>query len=305
VLHLVLASLVALGSVACAGGQDGPQAATTSRPSADAGRAGDSAVHVPATGPDAIAPEPGNGLRGTLLQFRRDVPARRLQLRLTADVAGLVVEGVDLLTPGLPGATAAPLELALRPDTPVDVPVPAGASDCTVDPGAPSARVRLRNAAGDRREVTVPLDDGGLVRRLHEADCAEQELRAQAAVEVVGVTVAASAEGPALDVVVRLSRVGGSSPVRVTGIGSNTVYSITALGPLPTLGPRGSVDLDLRLLPARCDVHALGESYRTGLIGLVLALGDGEPRPYGLIPEDGVRSRLEAFAVETCRARTE
>jgi hypothetical protein len=52
---------------------------------------------------------------------------------------------------------------------------------------------------------------------------------------------------------------------------------------------------------ARCDVHALGESYRTGIIGLVLSLGDGEPRPYDLVPPPDVRTQLETFAVTSCR----
>jgi hypothetical protein len=109
-----------------------------------------------------------------------------------------------------------------------------------------------------------------------------------------------TAAGPALRMVVQLTRRSGSEPVRVTGTASNTVYDITAAGPLPTLTD-APVTLDLDLVPARCDVHALGESYRTGLIGLVLALGDGDPRPFVLVPADDVRRQLETFAVQTCR----
>jgi hypothetical protein len=53
--------------------------------------------------------------------------------------------------------------------------------------------------------------------------------------------------------------------------------------------------------PARCDVHALGESYRTSLIGLVVALGDRDPQSFVLTPDPDVRARIETFAVETCR----
>jgi hypothetical protein len=148
----------------------------------------------------------------------------------------------------------------------------------------------------------VPLEDDGLASRLHDADCAEQALRAQAAIEVADVQEGTGDEGPALRVAVRLSRLSGADPVRVTGIGSNTVYSIRAVGPLPTLRDEPVV-LELSLVPARCDTHALGESYRTGLIGLVLALGDDQPRPLVLTPDDDVRRRLETFAVDTCRGR--
>jgi hypothetical protein len=89
--------------------------------------------------------------------------------------------------------------------------------------------------------------------------------------------------------------------VRVTGTRPNTVYDLTADGRLPTLRHGGEVSFPLTMVAARCDAHALGESYRTGIIGLVLSLGDGEPRPYDLVPPPDVRTQLETFAVTSCR----
>jgi hypothetical protein len=259
-----------------------------------------SAEAPPAPGLAGVADDPGAGLTGALLQFRRDVPARRLEVRLTAGNDGLVAEGLELVSPGLTASPADPRHAVLHAGAALDLPVVAGTSDCSADAGPPRAVVQLTDATGARREVTVPLDDDGLVERLHQADCFEQALGAQVAVEVVDV---AEVTGPALRVTVRLRRVGGSDPVHLTGIGSNTVYTITATGQLPTLAGQGSVTVDLLLDPARCDVHALGESYRTSLIGLVLAVGDESPRPLVLTPEPDVRRRIEAFAVETCRGR--
>jgi hypothetical protein len=76
---------------------------------------------------------------------------------------------------------------------------------------------------------------------------------------------------------------------------------ITAAGPLPTL-TEGEQTFDLLLDPSRCDVHALGESYRTSLIGLDYALGDAAPRSYLLAPAPAIRRQIETFAVQTCRA---
>ncbi|MFW3170679.1 hypothetical protein [Geodermatophilus sp. CPCC 206100] len=284
--RLAVACLLVLATAACETG-----------PAADPGAAGPSASR------SSAQPEPG-GLSGSLLQFRRDVAGRRLQVRLTADTGGLVVEALELVVDGLPTAPADPRDAELRPGTPLDLPVVAGASDCAGAPSAPSARVRVRDGTGARREVTVPLDDGGLVRRLHASDCAEQELYRQVAIEVVGVRPAGPPAGPALDVDVRFRRVGGSEPVRVTGTAPNTIYSISAVGPLPTLDRQPTVDLALRMVPARCDPHALGESYTTGLIGLVLAVGEAAPRTVVLTPADDVRRQLETFAVDTCRAPT-
>ena len=256
----------------------------------------------PAAGLAGVADGPAGGLRGELLQFRRDVAGRRVEVRLTAANDGLVVDALELRTPGLTAAPAVPRSAQLRGGLPLDLPVVLGAAACSGPAGPPAAEVRLLDAAGGSRTVTVPLADDGLAERLHESDCADQALRAEAAIEVAGVREVSGEDGPALRVEVRLRRLSGSDPLRVIDIGSNTVYSIRAVGPLPTLREQPVV-LDLLMIPARCDTHALGESYRTGLIGLVLALGDDDPRPFVLTPEDDVRRRLETFAVDTCLSR--
>ena len=253
-----------------------------------------------APGPAAVAADPQPAVTGRLLQFRRDVERRRLEVRLVAADAGLVVEGLELRAPGLTTGPADVAGTVLVPAPGLDLPVTMGPADCSVPAGAPVASLRLRDATGAQRTVEVPLADDGLVQRLHEADCAEQALRDQAGITVVAAEPVATGRGPAVRVSIELRRLTGSDPVRVTGTGSNTVYDITAVGPLPTL-VEDPVLLQVDMVPARCDVHALGESYRTGLIGLVLALGDAAPRPLVLTPADDVREQLETFAVTTCR----
>jgi hypothetical protein len=248
-----------------------------------------------------VADDPAAGVRGTLLQYRRDVERRRLEVRLTAANAGLRVDAVALRAPGLPTSPGAPGGAELPRSGGLDLPVVMTDADCAVAPGAPVAEVGLRDDTGATRTVSVPLDDGGLVARLHEGECADQALRAQADVAVSRVEEEPTPHGPGLRVTVTLTRRSGADPVRVTDTGSNTVYDISAAGPLPTLTGAGPATLELDMVPARCDVHALGESYRTGLIGLVVALGDRAPRPFVLVPADDVRRRLESFAVRTCR----
>jgi hypothetical protein len=235
---------------------------------------------------------------GQLLQYRRDELARRLQVRLTAHEPGLVVEQLTFTTPGWPAAPATPHEAELHPGTPLNLPVVLGTAHCPGPPGTARAEVVVRDPAGGTRTLEVALDDGGLVRRLHAEDCADEALRAQAAIEVAGVR---PADERSVRVTVRLRRLSGSDAVRVTGTRPNTVYDLRADGRLPTLRQGGEVSFDLTMVAARCDVHALGESYRTGIIGLVLAVGDGDPRPYDLVPAPDVRAQLETFAVTACR----
>ncbi|MGY1802715.1 hypothetical protein ACI78T_05465 [Blastococcus sp. SYSU D00922] len=236
-------------------------------------------------------------LSGVLLQFRRDVARGRVEVRLTASAPDLAVDELELVAPGLTAEPGDPRGAVLRPGAGVDFPVVVG-GDCAVAAGPPTAIVRLRDGTGVAREVTVPLEDDGLVGRLHEGLCFEETLLRQVEFEVADLR---EADGPALRAAVRVRRVGGDEPVRITRVDPNTVYDITPVGRLPALDGDGAVTAVLRLVPARCDVHALGESYRTGLIGLVVELGDEEPRSFVLTPDPAVRQRIEAFAVETCR----
>jgi hypothetical protein len=257
-----------------------------------------------AASPTATAPRssagagPDQAVTGELLQYRRDELARRLQVRLTAHEAGLVVEQLTFATHGWPAAPGTPNGAELHNGTALDLPVVLGTADCTGPPGRAEADVVVRDATGTDRTLEVPLDDDGLVRRLHAEDCADEALRAQAAIEVTDVE---PADARSVTITVRLRRLSGSDPVRVTGTRPNTVYDLTADGRLPTLRRGAEVSFAVTMVAARCDVHALGESYRTGVVGLVLSLGDGDPRPYDLVPPPDLRARLEAFAVTSCR----
>ena len=147
----------------------------------------------------------------------------------------MIVDALTLEAPGLSAGPGDPRAAALRPGRRAGSSPSWRAGDCTVDAGPPTAAVRLHDATGAVRDVTVPLEDDGLARRLHESDCFDKALLRQVAVEVVDVTEVA---GPALQVTVRLRRVTGTDRLRVTRVDPNTVYDIKAVGGLPALDGR-------------------------------------------------------------------
>lgn len=287
---------VLVGLVVVLGGCDGRGSAARSAPTT-----------VPTTAPTfgpglaGVADDPRAGLTGELLQFRRDVARRRVEVRITAANDGLVVDGLTVRAPGLDLRRDRPVDAVLRGGAGLDLPVVMGEPDCGVVPTAAVAVLSLRDDTGARRTVEVPLDDDGLLARLHAGDCADRALRAAAELRVVAVEPVQTPDGPALRLDIRLTRRSGTDPVRITGTRPNTIYTVTPVGPLPTLR-EGSATLVVDMLPARCDPHGLGESYRTSLIDLVVELGDADPRPYTFTPDDAVRRRLETFAVDTCHA---
>ena len=173
---------------------------------------------------------------GSLLQFRRDVEARVVQVRLVAEEEGVVVRSVELLADGYPPARADP-DAELPVGRPLDLRITLPPADCDEPPGAPSARLTL---TGREEPVVVPLDDDGLLDRLHEGECADRALLEQTRFEVVSLEEVDGDGGPALRTVVRLSRLRGTDPVRVTDVGSNTVYVLEPVGGLPLLSDQPS-----------------------------------------------------------------
>ncbi len=154
-----------MGLVACGTGDPAPGPSTdpgTPAPPAPVSTSPSATPPELAPGSAAVAGWPGAGLKGQLLQFRRDVAARRVQGRLTAANAGLMVEGLAVRAPGLSLQPARPIEAELRENAGLDLPVIMGVPDCTVRPGATVAVVRPRDGAGERRTVEVPLRDDGL-----------------------------------------------------------------------------------------------------------------------------------------------
>jgi hypothetical protein len=110
--------------------------------------------------PAAASDQP---VTGALLQYRRDELARRLQVRLTAHRAGLVVEQLTFRTQGWPAASATTNDAELPSGSALDLPVVLGTADCSGPPGAPEAEVVVRDPTGRTQTLEVPLDDDGLV----------------------------------------------------------------------------------------------------------------------------------------------
>lgn len=253
--------------------------------------------------PPAGASPSTQALTGELRQFRRDRATRTAQVTLTARVP-TTVTGIGLSAPGFEDAPVRAFDTDLPVGGPLDVPVAYGRARCASAPGPATATVLT--TAGT---VLVPLTDDGLLVRLHEGDCFEQALAQQVALTVSRSWVPATREGrPALQGWVDVVRTGPGDRLVVDDLGANVLFAVSSPGstgtPLLVLEPgvpRGRVPV--LLTPSRCDPHALAESHRTSLVTAYVGLGAQPARLVTLVPDDGVRRRLEDFALATCRAR--
>jgi hypothetical protein len=246
------------------------------------------------------APSPA-AASARLRQFRRDLTRRVLQVTVTTREP-LRVTGAELAVPGFDPVPATAVDVALEAGATVDLPVAYGAARCSDAPG--SAVAVLTTPAG---RVRLALDDGGLVARLHKAQCAEQELARAVGLSVGASWVESERDGrPVLRGTLVVTRRERGRRVVVTGLGAHIVLTVRPADPadLPlVLGPGDAeVQLGIDLVASRCDPHALAENKRMGLLGAYVALGEGEPRLVTVTPDDGSQARLVDFAVRACRS---
>lgn len=128
---------------------------------------------------------------------------------------------------------------------------------------------------GERRSTTSADDVYGNAADFADRDCAERTL-AEAATIRVGTPVAEGAgRGSVLRLPVTLTPTGKRDDVRFGGFGSTVLFRQAPGSPTVVDVPLDDVTtLDMRVVPARCDPHALAED-KVGRLFPVTVLGDG------------------------------
>ena len=171
-------------------------------------------------------------------------------------------------------------------------------------------RVRLtyRPAGGEERtSTTTATDRYGAMALFLERDCAEQTLTEAADLDVGTPRVVGEGRAAVYELPVRLRPTGERDDVTFAGFEDTVLFRNTAgsaaVGTVAVpLGPSDpAATATLRLVPTRCDPHALAEDKVGTLVGVrVLAPGLGEAASFHLpIGEDG-RAELRAFFAQHC-----
>ncbi|MBP2369025.1 hypothetical protein [Pseudonocardia parietis] len=236
----------------------------------------------------------GAGLSGTVVQYRSDVAARVLTVRLRAG-APVTVDRLELRPAGFAPSPPVTPGVVLGAGTTSDVRVPLGAPDCSAEPAGSTALV----TAGGVESVVVLADEYGAVGALQRAECAERAVRDRAAVTFDPVW---TRTGERLLGTLRLHRRAGDEPVTVTELGGTTIFGLrpAAGHTLPlTLAPAASdAVLPVEVTATRCDPHALAESKRATAFVVAAVPGGGEPARLTVTPDDG--GSLLVFAADSC-----
>lgn len=198
----------------------------------------------------------------------------------------------------------------VRAGTTVDLRAPVPDADCAGEATRPSVRLTLESR-GVADAVSVHADDPlGTLERLQTAGCIAEAVDdiAEIAVGAPGVDGAGRSAVAVLPLM--LAPTGADGWVEVDSVGSTPLLKPDALSesddantwPVSIIVDAASapVTVPLRIVPARCDPHAIAEDKIGTVLVLAVALDDGTTGDYRLTPPEDVREALLDFVREHC-----
>lgn len=290
VAALVVAGVLTLGGCGPAAPSPFPSSPT---PSA-------SAAPIPA---DVLA-----GLSVEVRQARSDWALRVVQLRVTNVGPGdVTVAQARLVTPDDEGVATSDRERPVRAGVDRDVSVALGTPVCAdATAGAARAELDLVDADGRRSTLVVqPGDPQGHLARIHGEDCAAAAVAQGATLSLADDLGTQEVDGRFVgEVDLQVAPVPGGPRVEVTAVDGTVLLA-------PADGAAGwAVDADttdgatrtvpLRLVPTRCDAHAVAEDKRGTYFG-VHARVDGVEQPVFYVgADDSLRGALHDFVGTAC-----
>lgn len=221
-----------------------------------------------------------------------DITAAELSTPLYTDTSRWIPgpSGHSILRAGTTVALPAPLTAALNCD---DSP------ELKTTP--PVEATVLLTVDGQQQNYVAP-DPYAALERLQQQDCLEQAVLDVAALEL-SPDVAVSPDGGTA--VVRLSIVptGNSGSITLKSFGGTTLLAEDPRQPWPrnisVNGSDGPIIVELSVLPARCDAHALAED-KTGTklpIDIETSAGSGQVR---LVPDPKFTGSVYSFVQSAC-----
>jgi hypothetical protein len=257
----------------------------------------------------ATAPPP-DGLSASLVQYRRDQPRRFVEVKLAnAGTAALDVTLLDVTLPGFTDTGPVGRTTTVEADRRVDLPVPLGEPVCDEPPdGTAVARLEVTPDAGGTVRTTVPVDDDGLLARLHGFDCAVRR-----ADEVTDITLRPAwelrGEGRDLTVAGEATVVlaDPSTTVEITDVAGNLLFVTvpeTITPPLPVRldDAATTATIGFELLPSRCDGHAIAEAKRLTTVAFLVSVDGAESVPVRRPPAGAGFDTLVRALNERCAA---
>lgn len=263
-----------------------------------------SAASSPQPAATAVPPD---GFSASLVQYRRDQPRRFVEVKLDNSTGGemdVTLLGVTL--PGFVPPDDVRRTVFMQRDRRIDLPVPLGDVICDRPPDD-TANATVEIVANDRTvRTSVPVDDDGLLDRLHTFECGVQLADTAVAIELSpswqpqgsGETLTVSGEAT-------ITAQQPDLPVEITSIDGGILFVIKAAGvdprpPIAVDAQRSETTVTFEMIPARCDGHAIAEARRLTTVSFAVAVDGAEAVPLRRSPDEAGYQTLVSALRERC-----
>lgn len=254
------------------------------------------------------APGLPDGVTIEVVQGRTDYTSGTLVIRVINESADEIdLSRASMEAPGFAGSAEWDRGTTVRAGTTVDLRTAVPEADCATEPGSPT--VTLSAGSGDgRTTLTVTAGDPlGTLERLHDTACIATLVDRVARISVGPPVVEGAGEASVAVVPLSLEPTGADGSVDVAGISSTPLLKPAGAGDQEVWSVEFTVtaesapaSIPLRIVPARCDPHAIAEDKVGTVLVLSVTLSDGTEGDYRLTPPEDVRRSLLDFVREHC-----
>lgn len=268
------------------------------------------AIALPALAGCAAPVAPGlpAGVTVDVLQGRTDYTSGTLVIRIVNDSAEeLVVTRASLDAPGFADPAVWDRGTAVRAGTTVDLRADVPAPDCTEVSGTPTVELTIGDGSST---VSVQTTDSlGTLERLHATGCIATLVDRVARISVGAPVVEGVGSASVAVLPLSLAPTGTDGSVEFAEIGSTPLLRPAQDAPgdadgwpvTVTVDPASApVTVPLRIIPARCDPHAIAEDKIGTVLVISVTLSDGTTGDYRLTPPEDIREALLDFVREHC-----
>ena len=211
------------------------------------------------------------------------------------------VTSVRLDSPGFAATDATAREEPFPPSVRYDMPARYGAARCdrAVEPA--TAVVEVRPAQGPAQTVRVPLaSPDGLLARLHDQDCARQDLAQKVQVTLADVRQ----DGVDVRAAVHVQRLSAGGTITVTELRDSKLFAFTVMLPADLAATSAVLDIPAVIRAAGCYGHLLADVKQPYLFPLFLRFDGGPPQYTEVASTHEQQEQLQAMLRAACAGRT-
>ncbi|WP_411722184.1 hypothetical protein [Mycetocola sp.] len=251
-----------------------------------------------------------DGVRVEVLQGRTDYTSGTLVIRVVNESGSdLALQSARVSWPGFSAPAEWERGTTVRSGTTVDLRAPVPDVECDGATAEPVAVLSFLDGQA-RATASVPVADPlATLERLRGEGCIAEQVERVAAVSVGSLVVEGEGRASVAVVTLTFAPTGAEGRVEVEGVSSTPLlrpdpatHQNAEDWPLDVSvdAASGSVTAELRIVPARCDAHAIADDKVGTVFNIAVRLSDGTAGEYRLIPRDGVREELLNYVRATC-----